>query len=186
MIKPINDNEIKIIIAGFGGQGVVLAGNVIAKAAMLEDKNVTLMVSYGAEMRGGTANSTVVISHTEVASPYVEIPDIAVILNRPSLDRFEPVMATGGILVLNTSLVNRSVKRSDLKAAAIEATDIARQLGAIRSANMVALGALAEATGLLKPDSLIQTVRDMFEEKKPQFVEINIRALRAGMEAVHV
>ncbi|MBN1126504.1 MAG: 2-oxoacid:acceptor oxidoreductase family protein [Sedimentisphaerales bacterium] len=182
----MNDSEVKIIIAGFGGQGVVLTGNVIARAAMLENKNVTLMVSYGAEMRGGTANSTVVISQEAVASPYVEIPDIAIILNRPSLDRFEPVMAEGGTVVLNTSLINRRVERPDLKIANIDATEIARRLGVIRAANMVALGAFAGTTGLLKPDSLMQAVREMFEKKKPQFVDINRKALQAGMEAVQV
>jgi len=102
----MNNSEMKIIIGGFGGQGVVLAGTVLAKAAMSEDKHVTQMVSYGAEMRGGTANSTVVISDAEIASPVIERPDAAILLNQPSLDKFEERIVSGGLAVINSSLVS--------------------------------------------------------------------------------
>ena len=100
-----NGTETKIIIAGFGGQGIVLVGNLIARGALIEGKNVTGMVAYGAEMRGGTAYATVVVSDEEIACPFVEYPDAAIVLNRPSLEKFEPVVVPGGLVLVNTSLV---------------------------------------------------------------------------------
>jgi len=160
----MTDHETKIIIAGFGGQGVVVAGNIIARACVIEGKNVTGMVSYGAEMRGGTANATVVISDGEIASPFVERPDIAIIMNQPSLDKFEEMIAPGGLAVLNTSLVDHDVRRRDLEVAEIEASGIARRL----------------KTALLDISSLAQAIKDLFGTKKPGLVDINIQALRRG------
>ena len=180
----MKDSETRIVIAGFGGQGVVLTGNVIARAAVIENRNVTLMVSYGAEMRGGTANATVVLSAGPIASPYVEVPDVAIILNRPSLDRFEPAISANGHVIINRSLVDRAVERDDLSVTLVEATNIANTLGNVRAANMVALGAFAGATGLLGTDALVEAVRQTFQEKKPKLVELNTRALQAGLDAV--
>jgi len=163
----MTDHETKIIIAGFGGQGVVVAGNIIARACVIEGKNVTGMVSYGAEMRGGTANATVVISDGEIASPFVERPDIAIIMNQPSLDKFEEMIAPGGLAVLNTSLVDHDVRRRDLEVAEIEASGIARRL-------------FAAKTALLDISSLAQAIKDLFGTKKPGLVDINIQALRRG------
>jgi len=176
----MTDHETKIIIAGFGGQGVVVAGNIIARACVIEGKNVTGMVSYGAEMRGGTANATVVISDGEIASPFVERPDIAIIMNQPALDKFEEMIAPGGLAVLNTSLVDHDVRRRDLEVAEIEASGIARRLGNVRVANMVAVGTFAARTGLLDISSLAQAIKDLFGTKKPGLVDINIQALRRG------
>lgn len=176
----MNNSEIKIIIAGFGGQGVVVAGTVLAKASLTDEKQVTQMVSYGAEMRGGTANSTVVISDHEIASPVIERPDIAVILNQPSLDKFEDLIIDGGIAVVNTSLTTRDVKRQDLEVVNINATEIAHRLGNVRVANIVAIGALIEKTNLLKIKSITRAIEDIFSNKKAELIEINKKALNEG------
>src|SRR5512140_245202 len=132
----MSSKEKKIIIAGFGGQGIVLAGNLLARACIFENKCVTGMVAYGAEMRGGTANATIVISEDEIASPVVEVPEIGIILNQPSLDRYEDDMAKNGLMILNSSLVKRELRRKDLSAAKVEATHIAEELGNARVANI--------------------------------------------------
>ena len=176
----MNNKEIKIIIGGFGGQGVVSAGTILARAAMAEDRFVTQMVSYGAEMRGGTANSTVVISDSEIASPVIERPDVAILLNQPSLDKFEERIVSGGLAVVNTSMVAREVKRDDLDVVKIDATDTANRLGNVRVANIVALGALVAKTGLVKTASVERAIEEMFSRKKAGLVEINKKALAEG------
>jgi 2-oxoglutarate ferredoxin oxidoreductase subunit gamma len=178
----MSSREKKIIIAGFGGQGIVLAGNLMARACIFENKHVTGMVAYGAEMRGGTANATIVISDEEIASPVVETADIGMILNQPSLDRYEDTMAKDGLMVLNSSLVKRQLKRKDLSTFNIDATHIAEQLGNARVANIVALGAFIKATGLLKLESISQAIDELFAEKKASMAEINKQALQAGFE----
>ena len=178
------NNETKIVIAGFGGQGVVLAGNILARAAVIENKNVTGMVSYGVEMRGGTANSTVVISDEEIASPCIERPNAAMILNQPSLDKFEDALEPGSIVLLNSSLINREMARDDIKTATVEATAIARELGNVRVANIVALGAFVKSTGVVKIESIEKAIRQLFAEKKPGLAEINIKALEQGVATV--
>ena len=176
----MNNKEIKIIIGGFGGQGVVSAGTILARAAMAEDRFVTQMVSYGAEMRGGTANSTVVISDSEIASPVIERPDVAILLNQPSLDKFEERIVSGGLAVVNTSMVAREVKRDDLDVVKIDATDTANRLGNVRVANIVALGALVAKTGLVKTASVERAIEEMFSQKKAGLIEINKKALAEG------
>jgi 2-oxoglutarate ferredoxin oxidoreductase subunit gamma len=176
----MDNSQIKIIIGGFGGQGVVLAGTVLAKAAMSEDKHVTQMVSYGAEMRGGTANSTVVISDTEIASPVIERPDAAILLNQPSLDKFEERIVNGGLVVVNSSLVAREVERQDLDVVKIPATETANNLGNVRVANIVALGAFVEQTGIVKMASVEGALEELFSEKKAGLIEINKKALAEG------
>ena len=180
----MNNHETRIIIAGFGGQGVVLAGTLIARACVLEGLNVTAMVSYGAEMRGGTANSTVVISTEQIASPVVERPDIAIILNQPSLDRFEEKVLDDGLIILNSTLVEREVQRQRVNVVKIGATQAAQKLGNIRVANVVALGAFAEKTKLLKTESLSQAIEEQFSQKKAQLVDINKKALQLGAQLV--
>ncbi len=177
----MNNSETKIIIGGFGGQGVVLAGSILARAAMAEDRFVTQMVSYGAEMRGGTANSTVVISDSEIASPVIERPDVAIVLNQPALDKFEERIVSGGLVVVNTSLVERAVQREDLEVVEVAATQTANRLGNVRVANIVALGAFVSKTGIVKTASVERAIEELFSEKKPGLVEINKKALQEGM-----
>lgn len=176
----MNNSETKIVIGGFGGQGVVLAGTVLARAAMAENRYVTQMVSYGAEMRGGTANSTVVISDSEIASPVIERPDVAIILNQPALDKFEELIVSGGLAVVNTSLVGREVQREDLEVVKVAATETANRLGNVRVANIVALGAFIGQTGVVKTASVVRAIEELFLEKKPGLVEINKKALESS------
>ena len=178
----MNRQQTKIIIAGFGGQGIVVIGNIIARAAVIEDKNVVGMVSYGAEMRGGTANAAVIISTDEIASPIVTHPDAAIILNQPSLERFEPGVEPNGTVLLNTSMVKCEPQRMDLTCIRVDATRIARDIGNLKVANIVCVGAFIEHTKLLLIDSIEQAIRDLFSSKSDKLVEINLRALRAGAE----
>ncbi|RKY07098.1 MAG: 2-oxoacid:ferredoxin oxidoreductase subunit gamma [Planctomycetota bacterium] len=173
----MENNETRIIIGGFGGQGVVSAGSILARAAMAEEKFVTQMVSYGAEMRGGTANSTVVISDSQIASPVIERPDVAILLNQPSLDKFEERIVSGGLAVVNTSLVTRRIQREDLDVVKIDATDTANRLGNVRVANIVALGAFVAKTGIVKMESVEGAIEEVFGQKKAGLIEINIKAL---------
>jgi 2-oxoglutarate ferredoxin oxidoreductase subunit gamma len=178
-----NNKETKIIIAGFGGQGVVAAGNVIARACVKEGKNVTGMVSYGVEMRGGTANATVVISDGEISSPIVDMADVAIVMNRPSLDKFEDKVVKGGVIVVNTSLIDREVVRDDITVVKVDATNTADWLGNSKVANIVAVGAFAKKTKLLKTKNIAKAIEDLFATKKSALIAINKKALKAGCKA---
>lgn len=172
--------ETRIVIAGFGGQGVVVAGKILAQACIYEGKNVTVMVSYGAEMRGGTANCTLVIGDGEITSPIVEKPDVAVIMNQPSLDKFGSAVADGGVIVVNTSMTDGLPARKDVRLVAVKASEEAVNLGSVRAANIVCLGALLQATGLLRLNSLEKALQDVFGEKGQKVLELNRRAMAAG------
>lgn len=134
--------QTELILAGFGGQGIMFAGQVLSYAAMDVGKQVTWFPSYGPEMRGGTANCTVVISDDEIGSPVVKNPDIALVMNLPSLDKYEPLVKPGGMLVINQSMVDRGARRTDITALSIPCSEIAEEIGNIRLANMVAVGAM--------------------------------------------
>ena len=137
-----------IIFAGFGGQGIILSGKIICLAAMREGKNVSHIPSYGAEMRGGTANCSVVISDEEIASPLIRRPSICVVLNKPSLLKFEERLQAGGLLIYNTSLIDLEPSRDDIRAVPVQANDLAQEEGNTRAANMIILGLLLK----LKPE----------------------------------
>ena len=134
----------EIIFAGFGGQGVILADKILALAGMSEDKYVSHIPSYGAEMRGGTANCSVIVSDDEVASPVIEKPDVVVALNKPSMTKFEPMIKAGGLLIYNSSLIDSKPSRKDIKSIALPANEIAEKCNNARGANMVVLGCLAK------------------------------------------
>ncbi len=134
--------QTEVVIAGFGGQGVLFAGQILAFAGMDSGKEVTWMPSYGPEMRGGTANCTVIIADEEIGSPLVRHPKAAIIMNLPSLDKYEPMVASGGFLIANASLVNREVTRADINSLFVPANEIAESIGNRRLANIVLLGAL--------------------------------------------
>jgi 2-oxoglutarate ferredoxin oxidoreductase subunit gamma len=172
--------EEKIIIAGFGGQGVVLAGNVIAQTALATNKNVAAMVSYGAEVRGGTANCTVIISDREIASPVVDNPSIAIILNEPSLDKYEDRVETNGLIILNSSLVKRDLVRKDVKVLRIKATDLADDLGNSKVANLILLGAFIKKTKIFTLDKVLEILPISFPKSKQNLIEINKKALLEG------
>ena len=170
-----------VIMAGFGGQGILLIGKMLAYAGMQEGKEVSWMPSYGPEMRGGTANCTVVISDRPVGSPVIQNPRSVVAMNLPSLDKFETAVRPGGLLVINTSLINRGTDRDDIQVLLVPANEIANELGNPRGANMVALGAYVAASQAVSFDVVEQVVSDTFAAK-PKVIDVNIEALHRGFE----
>jgi len=170
-----------VIMAGFGGQGILLIGKMLAYAGMREGKEVSWLPSYGPEMRGGTANCTVVISDRPVGSPVIRSPRAVVAMNLPSLDKFEPDVRPDGLLIINTSLIDRPAKRTDLTVIDVPANEIANSLGNRRGANMVALGAYLGATEAVSVDGVIEVVRETFAAK-PGVIDVNIEALKRGVE----
>jgi 2-oxoglutarate ferredoxin oxidoreductase subunit gamma len=172
----------EVIIAGFGGQGVLFAGQLLSYTAMDEGKAVTWIPSYGPEMRGGTANCTVVVSDEEIGSPFVKNPSAVLAMNLPSLDKFEDLVEEGGVLVVNASMVDRPVKRDDIKVVSIPANDIAEALGSKRSVNMVMIGALLANMDLLSLDAAEAALEAHLPERHKKFLEGNKAALRKGAE----
>jgi 2-oxoglutarate ferredoxin oxidoreductase subunit gamma len=168
-----------MIMAGFGGQGVLLVGKMLAYAGMHEGKEVSWLPSYGPEMRGGTANCTVVISDKPVGSPVIQSPRALLAMNLPSLDRFEPDVRPGGVIVVNTSMINREVRRTDVKVVKIPANEIAMELNNPRGANMVAMGAFVGATGVVSLAEVEKLVRENFAAK-PKLIDVNVEAVRRG------
>lgn len=171
------------IIAGFGGQGVMLTGNLLAYSGMREGLFVSYMPVYGPEMRGGTANCTVVVSEEEVGSPIILKPTSLIIMNRPSLDKFQPRMQDGGINIINSSLVDMELADTKrLKCYAVPANDIADKLGNTRLANMVALGAYIEATGIIPLQAVEESLPSVISAHYHHLIPKNVEALRAGAE----
>jgi 2-oxoglutarate ferredoxin oxidoreductase subunit gamma len=170
--------ETSIIIAGFGGQGVLFAGQLLAYAGMDTGRYVTWIPSYGPEMRGGTANCTVIISQDPIGAPLVARPDIAIALNQPSFDKYEPLLKPGGLLVVNSSLVSETSGRSDIEAVTIAANAIAEEFGSIKMLNMVALGAMLRRRPILDLDTLEQTLAEHLPSSKGHMLEANYRVLR--------
>jgi 2-oxoglutarate ferredoxin oxidoreductase subunit gamma len=173
----------EIIIAGFGGQGVLFAGEILARAAVLEDKNVTWMPSYGPEQRGGTATCTVVVSDEAIGSPIVWDPQVAIVMNRPSLDKFEPRIRPGGVLVVNTAMVDRPVARMDLRVVAVDATRVASALSNPAVANMVLLGALLRVLPIVSASSVRLALAEHFPPSQQDLVEIDVAAVDRGLDA---
>jgi 2-oxoglutarate ferredoxin oxidoreductase subunit gamma len=174
----------KMLIAGFGGQGVILAGKLIAYAGMLEGKNVSHIPSYGVEMRGGTANCAVTISDQEVASPFVPHPNTLVAMNKPSLDKFEECVIPGGKIFINSSLIDRQVERDDVQVYYIPANNIAEEAGTGRASNMAIMGALIGATGIVSMESLKRSLPEVISKRNIKYNEINERAMHQGYEFV--
>ncbi len=172
----------EIIISGFGGQGTLYAGQLLAYAAMDEGKHVTWIPSYGPEMRGGTANCTVVVSDEEIGSPTVKHPKAVLALNLPSLDKYEDMIAPGGCLVVNESMVNRKPTRTDIQVVILPANEIAREIGNERATNMVMLGALLANMDILPIEALEKALKNHTAQRLQKFVEMNIQALRRGAE----
>ena len=170
----------KIIIAGFGGQGIIIAGKILATAAMNENKEVTFFPSYGAEMRGGTCNCSVIISDKKIASPIISNPDTLLLFNKPSMDKFEKFCKKDSIVIYNSSLIQEKSKKDDIKTFYIDASNIADKNGNIKAANMVMLGAFAKITNLVKIDSLIDSIKENFKTLKEDIVKININSLKLG------
>ena len=171
-----------VVIAGFGGQGVLLAGKLLAYADMIEGKHVTWLPSYGAEIRGGTANCTVIISSDEIGSPVVQTPSAMMILNEASFRKFESRIRLNGQLFLNTSLVHDAPTRTDLTRIEINANDIAKDLGDIRISNMVMLGAFLKKTGVVAMESVLAAIRQVLPPRRHALLPLNENALKRGAE----
>ena len=174
----------EIIIAGFGGQGVLLMGQIIAYAGMLEGKNVSWLPSYGPEMRGGTTNCCVIVSDEPVASPVVTEADAVIVFNRPSLDKFEKCLKPGGKLFINSSLIDKKAERSDAAVFYVPANDAAMDVGNPKVVNTVMLGAFIKATGLLSEKSIFAGIEKSFGGKKSGLVEVNEKAFIEGAKLV--
>lgn len=172
---------IKTIFAGFGGQGVMSMGLNLAQAAMLEGKNVTYLPSYGAEVRGGTANCTVAVSDEEIASPVASAPDFIVAMNQPSLVRFQNQIQSGGVLFINSSLIEAEVSRGDIDIVRVPANSIAEKLGSPRSANMVMMGAFTKKSNIVSVSSVIEGLKSALKDKQ-KLIAINEKALMAGYD----
>ena len=171
---------IKTVFSGFGGQGVIMMGYLLAMTGMYEEKHVTCLPSYGAEVRGGTANCTVVISTEEIASPVASEPEFAVLMNNPSLFRFQNQVQSGGTLFLNSSMIESRPIRGDLEIYEIPVNDLAKQFHGNRVSNMIMLGAFIKKAGLVSFDTMIHAIKDAFDSKNPAVFKSNKSALLLG------
>ena len=170
----------EVIVAGFGGQGVLSVGMLMAYSGMIEGKNVAWLPSYGPEMRGGTANCSVVISDDLVGSPVVAEADTLIAMNGPSLDKFESQVKPGGLILVNSSLVERKVKRSDVKAFYFPVNDVASELGNLKVANMVMLGAYMALKEFPPREAVLKSFLKVFGENKKHLLPLNEQALQKG------
>ena len=171
--------ESKIIIAGFGGQGVQSLGMFIAYASIRDGKEVTFLPSYGPEMRGGTSNCSVVVSDKPVASPIISSPDILIAMNKPSLAKFSDKVKKGGTIIVNSSLIDDMVTRADVNVVYVKANDLAIQAGNVRTANIVVLGAYTKLSGDFSPETMKAVIEEKFA-KKPKVIPANITAFELG------
>jgi 2-oxoglutarate ferredoxin oxidoreductase subunit gamma len=174
----------EVIISGFGGQGVLFAGKLLTYAGMETGLQVVYFPSYGPEMRGGTAHCTVILSDDEIGSPFIRNPSAAIVMNIPSLERYEPLVKEGGILVVNTSLVDREPEREDIGVIAVPANDIADQVGDKRLANIVLLGALLARSKVVPLDAIETSLDKHIPENHRNLLEANIEALTRGAHMV--
>jgi len=174
----------EVLMAGFGGQGMLLAGKILAHAAMDDGLEVSWLPSYGPEMRGGTANVTVCLSPEPIGSPLVTTPAGLVAMNRPSLDKFAPKVKPGGVILYNATLIEGGFERADCRVHAIESRALAEQSGTVRAANFVMLGAWVAASGAIDPASIERAIAEEFDGPKRKFVPANVAAFRAGYAEV--
>jgi 2-oxoglutarate ferredoxin oxidoreductase subunit gamma len=176
---------IDAIIAGFGGQGVMLIGNLLAYAGMKDGLNVTYIPVYGPEMRGGTANCTVVLSEEDIGSPIIHRPKSLIAMNRPSLDKFQPQVTDNGIHIINSSLVDMELADTTrLQCHAVPCNEIADKLGNTRMANMVAIGAYVQATGIIPLQAVIDSLENVISPHYHKLIPANTKAIQAGAEHV--
>ncbi len=175
-----------IFIAGFGGQGVILTGRLICLAAMREGRRVSHIPSYGAEMRGGTANCSVVVSDEDIASPLVPEPSICMALNTPSFIKFQRIVKPGGLFIYNSSLIELAPERRDIQTLAVRANELAEEAGSYRAANMVALGALLKRKPVASLDAVIAALAEAVSARNRELNVINEKALRRGYDAAAV
>jgi 2-oxoglutarate ferredoxin oxidoreductase subunit gamma len=169
-----------IIISGFGGQGTLFAGQALAYAALDAGRNVTWIPSYGPEMRGGTAHCTVIISDEEIGSPLVRKPDIVLAMNLPSLDKYEALINPKGVLIANSSLINRGIDRQDLSSVFIPANEVAEEIGDRRLANMVMMGGMLELVPILTLEQIKEALNNHIPERHRKTLPMNFEAIEQG------
>ena len=172
----------EIVIAGFGGQGLLFAGKVLAYAALLEQRELSWLPSYGPEMRGGTANCNVIISDTPVGSPIVDTPNILMVMNNPSLDKYEPAVARGGKVFVDSTLINRQLSRTDVEAFYLPATAMAGDMGLPTLANMILLGAIVKATGCVGDEAVMAGLKKIVSARHADLLDANLQAMQAGKD----
>ena len=174
----------QILIAGFGGQGILFAGKFLAYQALSEGRQLSWLPSYGPEMRGGTANCSVIISDEPVGSPIVTEPEVLVCMNLPSLDKYESTVKAGGIIISDSSLIARKVKREDVKAFHIPATQMANEAGMPSLANMIMMGKLIRETAIIDFNGVEETMQGLVSARHKDMLALNIKALRMGYDYV--
>ena len=173
-----------ILIAGFGGQGVLSTGQLLTYSGMVEGKHVAWIPSYGPEMRGGTANCGVTISDSPISSPVVSEPTVFIAMNRPSLEKFEKAVAKGGLVFVNSSLIDIKAVRDDVKVFYIPANDLAEEIGSSKVANNIILGALIELTGVVTPEAIEKALYEVLPPHHHKMIPINLKALETGAKLV--
>lgn len=174
----------EIILSGFGGQGVMSIGKNLAEAGVAEGMEVSWVPSYGPEMRGGTANCTVILSNEPIGAPMTEHPTEIIIMNLPSLLKFEPIVVPGGTIFINSSIVSAKVERKDVRTFYVPCDEIAAELGNSKVSNMVMLGAYLGATKALKQETIEIMIQEMFAGKKAKLIPLNLEALKRGIACV--
>jgi 2-oxoglutarate ferredoxin oxidoreductase subunit gamma len=173
---------VKTVFSGFGGQGVIMMGNLLATAGMYEEKNVTCLPSYGAEVRGGTANCTVVVSTEEIASPVASEPEFAVLMNNPALLLYQNQVQSGGTIFLNSSMIESRPIRGDLEIFEIPVNDLVKPLHEDKVANMVMLGAFIKKSALVSLETIHRVLKDTFTSRNPAIIKLNKEALQLGYD----
>ncbi len=171
---------IKTVFSGFGGQGVLSMGYFLANAAMLEGKYVTFLPSYGAEVRGGTANCTVAVSDEEIASPVASEPEFVVSMNQPSFLKFQSILPSGGLILVNSSMVTVATVRGDIEVVEVPTSELAEKLGNIKVANMVMLGAFIKVSNLVSLQLLLKNLPEILGEGRARLIKVNKAALEMG------
>ena len=173
--------DINILLAGFGGQGVLFTGKVMAYAGLMEGKEISWLPSYGPEMRGGTANCSVCISDRSIGSPLVVTPDVLIAMNLPSLEKFEDSVVPGGLIIVDSSLIDKKVERMDVRTVYIPASELADKNDLKGSSNMIILGKMFKETGFCTEENLLKGIRKSVPARKAELYDTNVRAVRIGM-----
>ena len=172
----------QILFAGFGGQGILFAGKFLAYKGLLEGRQLSWLPSYGPEMRGGTANCNVILSDDPVGSPIVNNPDVLVVMNLPSLDKYESTVVPGGKIFVDSTLIERKVERTDVDVYYIPSTKLARDIGAPTLANMILVGKVIRETGVVEKDNLEDALKKCVSAKHADLFEINLKAIKTGYD----
>ncbi|MBR6393128.1 MAG: 2-oxoacid:acceptor oxidoreductase family protein [Eubacterium sp.] len=172
----------RILIAGFGGQGILFAGKVLAYKGLVEGKQLSWLPSYGPEMRGGTANCNVIISDEPVGSPIVDTPDVLIVMNLPSLDKYENAAVSGAKIFVDSTLISRKVEREDVEVFYIPATKMAQELGVPTLANMIMLGKVIKEAGVVSFEGMEDALKKVVSARKANLIDVNLKAIKAGYD----